>query len=206
MPAANGAIMRLAQLSLLLFLVACGGEATGPLGPSGGENHYRVVIGTEKEDFENVTLEIRDTSSSTVTLHLVGSVDPAKNAVDDEYALQLDIQMDKAALLAMVAPDSLTVKASSMFAPSIGGPTQEQVLYQPDASASPIITGMFFRRTCFCGDGNSGTQSFDGSIEVTQISNDEITGTLSIHLTGAVPNYNQQLDANITAEFNLAIP
>lgn len=196
---------KLTVLSALLLLSACDTEPSGPLGPSGGENRFHVFIGEEKESFETVGLSAEETGTATITLRLIGSADPQKNAVDDEYSLQLDIHLDRAALLAASAPSTLIAKGSADFAPSeeFGPPLVE---YEMDPTSSPIVKGLFFRRTCFCGDMDSGHQTFDGTLDILAISPTEISGVLSIDLGGDVPNYSQDVNAKLSAEFNLALP
>lgn len=196
--------LHLAALSSV-FLLACGGEPTGPLGPSGGENRFRVFISQDKEPFDEVSLSVVDTSTETVTLRMSGSVDPIQNAADDEYSLQLAVDLDRAGLLAMSAPDTLVLKGTTKFTPNQESGLEE-VEYLPDASASQMLEGVFFRRSCFCADMDSGEQSYDGTLQVDQIAEDEITGTLTVRLTGDVPNYDAPLDVTLEAEFNLAIP
>lgn len=210
MAPANAPItMRFNTLSLalpLLLLAACDTEPSGPNGPSGGENRFRVFIGEVKEPFDDVELSIQPTSTGTVTLRLLGSVDPLKNAVDDEYSLLLQVHLDKAALLATSAPTSLTVKGSATFSANEEAGVPEIVTQEMDPTSSPVVKGVFFGRSCFCVDPDGGEQTFDGTIQVDRISASEITGTLSIRLQGDVPNYTEQLDASLSAEFNLAIP
>ena len=200
--------MQLTKLALALpfLLLACDNEPSGPKGPSGGENRFRVTIGEELEPFDEVDLEVQTTSTGTATIYLSGSVDPLKNAVDDEYSLQLQVDLDRAALVAMTPPESLEVKGTASFTPGETAGGFEVVDYEADPSSSGIVKRLFFRRSCFCADQSSGEQSFDGTIQVTQVSDDEITGTLEIRLTGDVPNYDGELDATLSAEFNLAIP
>jgi hypothetical protein len=188
----------------LLFL-ACDTEPTGPDGPSGGINKFSVIIADEKEPFDEVDLELR-TAAGVVTFDLSGSVDPLKDAIDDEYALHLSLELDKTALIAMSAPGDLKVKGRASFQPSEEAGSRELVAYQNDASSSPLVKGIFFRKSCFCANQDSGEQTFDGTMRVEQVSASEITGTLTIRLNGDAPNYNQKLDATLTASFNLAIP
>src|SRR5687767_3165475 len=111
-------MMRLPQLSVLLplfILAACDSEPNGPEGPSGGENRFRVLIGEEQEAFDQIGLQIDKTGTATITLRLTSSVDPQKNAIDDEYSLQLDVLLDRTALISMSAPGTLTVKGNAEF-------------------------------------------------------------------------------------------
>jgi hypothetical protein len=193
----------LRTLPPILVLAACDVEPSGPLGPSGGENRFRVLRGDDKETFEAVSLTIAGTSTRTVTLQLSGSVDPIEQAIDDEYALHLDVEIDRAALAAASAPVSLTVKGTTTFS----YPADDLVLeHHMDPASSAMLNGLFFRRSCFCLDAGSGEQSYDGVIEVSALSEDEITGTLRIHVTGDVPNEDGAVDVILEAELNLAIP
>lgn len=188
------------------LIMACGGEPTGPIGPSGGDNRFRVFIDQDKEPFDTVSLSVVDTSTTVVTLRMSGAVDPLPDAVDDEYSLQLAIELDREGLLAMSAPDTIILKGETSFTPDQEVGAFERVEHHPDPSASPMLRGLFFRRSCFCADMDAGEQSYEGTLQVEQIAEDEITGTLSVRLTGDVPNYDVPLDATVEAEFNLAIP
>jgi hypothetical protein len=202
-------MMRLSQLSVLLpllLLAACDGEPSGPDGPSGGENRFRVFIGEDKEAFDQVGLQLDKTGTATITLRLSGSVDPVKNAIDDEYSLHLDILLDRQALLAATAPATLTVKGNAEFTAADEAGLQAVVEYEMDPTSSPIVKGLFFRRSCFCANDGAGRQSFNGTIEILSVSATEISGTFAIELSGDVPNYQAKLDATLMAEFNLAIP
>jgi hypothetical protein len=198
--------MRLLQLSLIPLLVACDTEPSGPLGPSGGENRLSITVDEKKEPFDEVDLEVRSTRSGVVTLALSGSVDPLKDAIDDEYSLHLLVDLDKAALIAMAAPGDLALKGAAEFTAGAEAVAPEVITYTFDPSSSPIVKGVFFRRSCFCADQGSGEQTFEGSIAVEQVSDTEITGTLTLRLQGDVPNYGRKIDATLTASFNLAIP
>ena len=194
------------SLSLPLLICACDTGPSGPLGPSGGANKFSVVIGDVDEDFDEVDLAFRSSNEGIVSLDLIGSVDPQKNAIDDEYSLHFSLDLDKTALIAMAAPGNLKVKGSASFSPNAEAGSLEVVTYANDPSSSPMVKGIFFRRSCFCANQDAGEQSFDGTIAVEKVTAEEIMGTLTISLSGDVPNYSETLDATLTAEFNLAIP
>ncbi len=196
----------LVTAALATSLLACGGEPTAPKGPSGGENRFRAAIDGEMVDFEAVGLEIESRFMAPLILRTSGSADPIKEAVDDEYSLQLELHLDREQLLASSAGAELTIEGISSFEAADNQGQRPAPTYTPGMSNAEAVRGVAVSKSCFCTDMDSGEQRFTGTLRVLQISQTEITAELTLEMTGAIPNHNDIQSLSLSAELNLAIP
>ncbi len=190
----------------LVSLFACGGEPSGPKGPSGGDNRFRAVIDGEMVDFEAVGLQIESRFMAPLILRASGSVDPLKDAVDDEYSIQLQVHLDRDLLLATSAGTELGIEGISTFEAANFDGQRPEPTYTPGMGNAEAIRGVSASRSCFCGDMDSGEQRFSGVLRVVQVSPTELTAELTLEMSGALPNHSALQTLSLSAELNLAIP
>ncbi|MCB9649289.1 MAG: hypothetical protein H6730_22210 [Deltaproteobacteria bacterium] len=188
----------------VLILAACGVDnTTGPLGPNGGENRVVITVGDAPLDVDGVSLLARS-STSAVELRFSGSVDPIKEAVDDEYGIDLSIVLDRPALEALSAPADLVVAGSSAFSGS-ATTGQLEVTWTPTAASSSVVQEVLVTRGCFCANEGSGTQTANGKLTFTAIREGSVTGHLELVVTGDVLNYTGSQSIAFDVDFDLAL-
>ena len=193
------------SLLLVLLFVGCGssddeeGLSDTP-GPSGGMNTFEALEDGIPTDFDAVQVKVVPTST-IVTLTLSGSVDPVANLVDDEFSLNLVLDLDREALASLDAPVTLNVDGTTSFAGSISEPVAFSW-----TGAPPILVRAYFYRLCFCAPTGTGQHDITGTLTFDSASATEIAGTLSLTVTGTIPYTMQTSTYTLNGTFNRAIP
>jgi hypothetical protein len=185
----NGSAMKNAAPTLLFALAfaACG-KAGAPSGPHGGDNTFDVTLAGEAEDFDEVSLVLSSSSAADLFLAASGSVDPQPSAIDDEYAIDLDVHLDRAALAQLSLPATITVKGTTRVPAGEVGVAVEDTTFVPDSTSSPIVKGVLLSRSCFCAPFGASSQSFEGTITVTTSDQAGMQGSLHLDVTGQIPS------------------
>jgi hypothetical protein len=191
-------------LPAALLLAACGAGPEGPLGPNGGSNRVVITVDQADLDMDAVGLSA-ESSTTTVTLIFTGSVDPLKDAVDDEYGYVLSLDLDPAALAALSAPAALSIDGTTTFEGRPEGGAVRQS-WQPTATSAAAIQGVLLRRSCFCGDFGAGTQTAQGSLTFTRVQpGATLSGQLELTIQGEILNMSEAHTVRFDVEFDLTV-
>src|SRR5262245_25227975 len=110
-------LSRLASASLItVTLAACGSAGPeGPRGPNDGRNTFEASMDGDGQDFKSVSLRLLVNEEGAFAISLSGYVDPLENAVDDEFSINLAVQIDPAELQMLTLPATLAVDGVARF-------------------------------------------------------------------------------------------
>ena len=205
----EGRMMKRYLLFGALALVGCGddGEA-GPAGvadapgPSGGANTFEVLTDGATEPFSEVGVRFTTTTSTIVTLTMIGGVDPSFEVTDDEYFFSLSLRFERDTLLALDTPTTLTVDGTATYTFDRLSTLDFSYSGEPD-----VLYSAEFERLCLCVI-QAGTfqQTFQGTIQFDVIDSNEIRGSLSLIVDGVAVRGGGPARYELTGTFNREVP
>jgi hypothetical protein len=196
-----------------LALTACGAGDPGdqmmpevlevPDGPNGGRNFYKVVSDGHEEPFEMVQLGWRQGETpEMIQLFLTGMVDIDESGIDDEYAINFELEMARADLAGISAPATLTLKGTNSFTPMPQNNTLVRT-WTAGETNSPLIKTASVEASCFCIFDRGGVQELDGALSIISVSESAIHGSLELEVVGLITHPFMPSRATIAASFDV---
>lgn len=164
-------------LAGLAAFTACG-DGGLPDGPNNGKNELIIERNGAIERFDAIEFSLSNTSSTTMTLLLSGSVFGEEDVQDAGYGINLTLALSRDELLALPVPATVVVDGMARFLPQ-----PPAIEYTRSVSASPVIDRAAITMSCFC-EPREGTQKITGQLTVKKATGTQIFGSLQVTAEG----------------------